>query len=214
MSRRLLPLSGAVSVGLVVLAIGWLGGTDTPGTKDSAATIRSFYLAHHTRQSLAAVVLSVAAAFLVVFAISFWSAGEGRSPWRLLFVLGAVVEATGLLAAATIHLALSEGVHDGVAPAAIQALNALDANDFLPFLIGIALLMAGAAGSLIPLRGAERILGWTALVLAVATLTFTPAAFFGFLASGAWVITASIVLALRAPDQQRPGAVPAQAVTA
>jgi len=214
MARRLLPLSGAVSVGLIVLGIGWLGGTDTPGSKDSAAKISAFYLPHHTRQSLAAVVLCVAAGFLVGFAASFWSAGEIRSPWRLLFVLGATVEATGLLAAASIHLALSEGVHDGVAPAAVQALNALDNNDYLPFLIGVALMMAGAAGSLIPMHGAERMLGWTALVLALAMVTFTPAAFFGFLASGVWVIAASIVLTLRAWEERRTDGVSAQAVTA
>lgn len=204
MSRRLLPLSGGVSVALVAVAFGWLGGTNTPGTKDSAAKITSFYLAHHTRQSLAAVALTLAAGFLVLFAAAAWGTGGKRSPWRLLFVAGAVVEAVGLTTAATVHLALSEGVHDGIAPSAVQALTALDANDFLPFLIGVAIMLAGAAGAMIPMHGVERALGWSALVLAVASLTFTPAAFFAFLGTGVWIVVASVVLSLRAGEEARP----------
>jgi hypothetical protein len=211
MVRRLLPLSGAVSVALFVVALPVLGGTDTPGTKDSAAKVTSFYLEHHVRQSVAAVLLAVAAGFLALFAVSVW---DGASPWRRVFAVGAVVEVTGLLAAATLHLALSEGVHEGIAPAGVQALNALDNNDFLPFLIGVAVMMVGAAGAMIPLRGAERILGWAALVLAVASLTFTPVAFFAYLGSGVWVVATSILLSRRAGAQARPNRPAAQPVTA
>jgi hypothetical protein len=214
MVRRLLPLSGAVSVALFVVALPVLAGTNTPGTKDSAAKVTSFYLEHHTRQSVAAVLLSVAAGFLALFAASVWSAADVTSPWRRVFALGAVIEVTGLLAAATLHLALSEGVHESIAPGAIQALNALDNNDFLPFLIGVAVMMAGAAGAMIPLRGAERVLGWAALALAVASLTFTPAAFFAYLGSGVWILTASILLSRRAGTQTGLAPAAAQPVTA
>lgn len=214
MARRLLPLSGAVSVALFVVALPLLGGTNTPGTKDSAAKVTSFYLEHHARQSVAAVLLSVAAGFLALFAVSVWGAADGASPWRRVFAVGAVIEVTGLLAAASIHLALSEGVHDGIAPGGIQALNALDNNDYLPFLIGVAVMMAGAAGAMIPMRGVERILGWAALVIAVASLTFTPVAFFAYLASGIWIVTASILLSRRAGAHARPDRTAARPVAA
>jgi hypothetical protein len=214
MARRLLPLSGAVSVAIFVVALPVLGGTDTPGTKDSAAKVTSFYLEHHVRQSVAAVLLSVAAGFLALFAVSVWGASDETSPWRRVFAVGAVIEATGLLAAATVHLALSEGVHEGIAPGGIQALNALDNNDFLPFLIGVAVMMAGAAGAMIPLRGADRVLGWAALVLAVASLTFTPVAFFAYLGSGVWIVAASILLSRRAGAQVRPDRTAVRPVTA
>lgn len=214
MARRLLPLSGAVSVAIFVVALPVLGGTETPGTKDSAAKVTSFYLEHHVRQSVAAVLLAVAAGFLALFAVAVWGAADVTSPWRRAFAVGAVIEVTGLLAAATVHLALSEGVHEGIAPGGIQALNALDNNDFLPFLIGVAVMMAGAAGAMIPTRGAERILGWAALVLAIASLTFTPVAFFAYLGSGVWIIVTSILLSRRAGTQARPDRATARPVTA
>ena len=211
MSRRLLPLSGCVSVVLFVLVLSWLAG-NTPGTKDSAAKVTSFYLAHHTRQNVGSVALCIGAVFLVLFAATAWKEVEGGRPWRLVFVSGAAVAAAGFLAAAGIHLALSEGVHARIAPSAVQALNVLDANDYLFFAFGMAIMLLGAAGMLIPRHGVDRVFGWAALVLAVAIAT--PIGFVGFLGSGIWVVVASIVLSVRAGEETRPAAVGANAVTA
>ncbi len=194
MLNRLLPLSGSVFVVLTIVGIGWLGGS-TPGTKDSAAKVTSFYTAHHGRETAAAYVLCAAVAFLVLFAASVWRRTDAGSVWRLVFVAGGAVAAAGFLVAATMHLALSEGVHDGIGPSAAVALTALDANDYLPFGIGIAIMLLGAAGLAIPRRGVERVLGWSALVLAVAS--FTPVGFVAFALAGVWVIATSIVLSLR-----------------
>ena len=210
MLNRLLPLSGSVFVALTVVAFAWLGGS-TPGGKDPAAKVTAFYTAHHGRESAAAYVLCVAAAFLVLFAASVWRRAEA-SVWRFVFVAGGAVASAGFLVGATIHLALSEGVHDGIGPSATLALNALDANDYLPFGIGMAVMLLGAAGLAIPRRGVERVLGWSALVLAVAS--FTPVGFVAFVLSGVWVIATGIVLSLRAAAEMRTGAAPAPAATA
>ncbi len=190
MLKRLLPLSGVVFVGLVAVAFAALGG-NTPDGNASAGKVTSFYLAHNGAQTAAAYVLAVGVGFLALFAVAAWrQAAPGI--WRLLFVTGAAIAAAGFLAASTLHLALSEGVHHHIAPAAAQALNELDAYDFLPFSIGIGIMLLGAAGLGIPQRGLERVLGWSALVLGIGA--FTPLGFFTFLASGVWIVVASIGL--------------------
>jgi hypothetical protein len=198
MLRRLLPLSGIVFVVLVGVAFAALGG-NTPGGGSSAERVTSFYLAHNGREKAAVYVLAIAVGFLALFAAAAWRQAP-PGIWRLLFVTGAAIAAAGFLAAGMLHFALVEGVHNHVSPAAAQALNELDAYDYLPFSIGIGIMLVGAAGLGIPGRGFERVLGWTALVLGIGA--FTPAGFFTFLAAGVWIVAASIALTLQ-DDRER-----------
>ena len=95
-------------------------------------------------------------------------------------------------------------------PATAQALNELDAYDYLPFSIGVGIMLVGAAGLAIPKRGLERVLGWSALVLGLGA--FTPLGFFTFLASGVWIVVASVALTV-ADGRERAGSRPASAET-
>ena len=128
--------------------------------------------------------------------------------WSSLFFGGGMVAVAGFLVGAAIHLALADGAKHGLDPVALQALNAIDNDDFLPFGIGVAIMLLGAAGAMIPQRGVLRWFGWIGLVLGLAS--FTPAGFIGFLGAGIWIIAASIVLFMRggqsAPDAPAPAA--------
>jgi hypothetical protein len=198
MLNRLLPLSGIVFVTLVAVAFAALGG-NTPGGDASAERVTSYYLAHNGAETAAAYVLAIAVGFLALFAVAAWrQAAPGM--WRLLFVTGAAIAAAGFLAAATFHFALTSGVHHHVLPATAQALNELDAYDYLPFSIGVGIMLVGAAGLAIPKRGLERALGWSALVLGIGA--FTPLGFFTFLASGVWIAVASIALTVAGERKQ------------
>jgi hypothetical protein len=196
MLQRLLPLSGIVFVVLVAVSFAALGG-NTPGGGSSAEKLTAFYTTHNGAEKAAVYVLAIGVGFLALFAAAAWrQAAPGV--WRLLLVSGAAIAAAGFLAAATLHFALVEGVHHQIAPGALQALNELDAYDYLPFSIGIGIMLVGAAGLGIPGHGFERVLGWTALLLGLGA--FTPAGFFTFLASGVWIVAASITLTLRSDD--------------
>jgi hypothetical protein len=116
--------------------------------------------------------------------------------WSSTFFGAGILASAGFLVGACIHYALADGAHHGIDPAALQALNALDADDFLAFGIGLAIMMLGAAGALIPRSGALKILGWLALLLGI--VSFTPAGFIGFIGSGIWIIATSIVLFMHA----------------
>ena len=119
-------LSGALFVVLVLVAFLALGG-DTPDGDDSAQKVVSFYSKHETREIIAAVVLGLAGIVLVYFAAMVRERVRDHDRTALpAFAFGAgIVAAGGFLAAAAIHFALADYT-ENIAPAAAQALNALD----------------------------------------------------------------------------------------
>lgn len=196
--QRLAPLSGLVFVGLMAVVLGFAGAT--PGNSDSPAKITSFYLAHHNQQSIISFVLALSVVFLVFFAAAvdrvLRAGGSGEDALgRIVFLAGAALAAAGFIVVSAVHFALSEGVHDHISPVAAQALTALDANDFLIFTSGLGVMLIGVAVRLIPKPVARPWLGWTAFLIGV--VSFTPAAFGAFIASGIWIAAASITLSAR-----------------
>jgi hypothetical protein len=207
--RQVAPLSGVVFVVLAVVAFVVLGGS-TPDIKASPAKITSFYVKHHSKEEAAAHLLAIAVAFLAVFAASCWPLiRDAHRLWSALFFGGGLIAAAGFLVGAGIHLALADGANHHLDPASLQTLNALDSDDYIAFVVGIGIMLLGAAGAMIPLAGALRWLGWIALVLGIAV--FTPAGFIGFIGSAVWIIVVSVVLFLRAAEGVTPAGMPGTA---
>jgi hypothetical protein len=195
-ARRLAPLSGIVAVVLIVIAFGALGQS-TPGIKASPDKVASFYAAHSGREQGASFLIAIATFFLVVYAAALRGRLAGSayagSVWPNVAFAGGILAALGFGVAATIHLALAEGAHHyHLVPSALQALNALDNDSFIPIVAPVAILLLGAAGAWIRGAGAARWLGWIALILGV--LAFTPVGFFAFLAGGIWIAVTSVFL--------------------
>jgi hypothetical protein len=196
-AARYLPLGGVGFVLLVVLAFVALSG-DTPGSEDSAASIRSFYDAHHAREIASALVVAAAAPLLVLFgsslASALWPTEGGRRPfWQIALTAGSGLAGATWILCAAMHFAVADAAHqDGVSGAAVQALNVLDVNSWVAFNSGMGVLMLGAGGALLA-RRVQPVLAWIALVDAI--LLFIPYAdFFGLIASGLWVMGASVLL--------------------
>ena len=117
--RRLLPLSGIVSVVLLVMDIVALGG-DTPESKASAAELSAFYGDENVRQGIAAFLLAATAPFLVLFASALAAhlglGGHQQRPvWERVVLAGAAITAAATVVAALIHFALADGA-DNKAP--------------------------------------------------------------------------------------------------
>jgi hypothetical protein len=194
--KRIAPLAGIVFVVISVVAIAILGG-NTPDGNASPGKVTSFYLDHHGAQAAAAHILPIGTVFLVVFAAGTYAAlpksrGDLAKVGEIVFLIGSAVTAATLLAAASLHLALTEGVHDNISPVATQALNAID-NHNDPLFLSIGILLIGAGAAMIPHRGALRWLGWIALVAGI--VTFTPLGFFALLVGLIWIIATGIFLA-------------------
>jgi hypothetical protein len=200
--RKLLTLSGVVAVVVLMLAFAVSG--DSPGTSADAATVKAFYLDHTTGQQFSAYLLMIAVPFIILFAASaraslIESGDSTRSLWGDTMFAGGAIAGAGFLLTACLSLALAESPKalDG---SAIQALNAFSTYTWAAFTVGIAVLMLGAAGGLIPQRSGLRWLGWAGLALAI--LTFTPAGFVAFAGSGLWVVLTSVALTMRPSTRQ------------
>jgi hypothetical protein len=196
--KRLAPLSGLVFVVLAVIAVVGIGGS-TPGNDASAAKLASFYADNQVRQGLACFILAASVPFLVFFGIALAraaSSSEGPTGfWNQVVVAGTILEAGALLVVVLAHFALVDAANNA-SPGALQALNALDANDWVAFNPALGVLMLGAAGALLT-AGMLRWLGWIALPLGIAL--FIPFAdFFALLAGLLWIAVVGIALARRA----------------
>ncbi len=62
---------------------------------------------------------------------------------------GSAITAAAAVVAAWVHFAHADGAENDASPEALQALNVLDSNVWLPFNSGLGVVMLGAAGLLL-----------------------------------------------------------------
>lgn len=199
--RSATPLRDVTALTGALFVLGALGAFivagNTPDGDASAAVVSAHYADNRTQGIVASIILALAAIPTLAFGARLHEraglvSGAGRTLPNFAFA-ATVVTGAGLLGAAAIHLALSDYARD-LDPAAVQALNALDADSFLLFTTGIATIVL--AGSLIAIR--SRLLpswfGWVGIPVAIAM--FTPVGFFAACVAGAWIIVASVTLAV------------------
>jgi hypothetical protein len=109
-------------------------------------------------------------------------------------LIGSAILATGAAIDATISFALAEAAGD-IDPTAVQALQALWDNDFMPLALGASLFFLATGLAIVRYGGVPTWLGWIAVLLGVVALT--PAGFVTFMVGGLWIIGVSVLLALR-----------------
>jgi hypothetical protein len=192
------PATGLAFVVFAVLSFA-IGG-EPPSTDDPVEEIVDHYLDNQDAVVASAILATVAALLLVFFANylrGVLAAAEGGGP-RLspLVLTGAAVMAVGITIDSTVYLALAESADD-IDPTAVQALQALWDNDFLPIALGTTIFLISAAGSILRTGALPRWLGWVGIALAV--LSFTPIGWVAFLGGGLWVAALAIVLMRRPP---------------
>jgi hypothetical protein len=198
---RVAPLTGLVAVALTVA--GFLLFGDTPALDAPGRQVRSYYDDHQAQVGVSLYLLVLASVFFVFFAAHLARVVRGlpnAGDWLHRVVLaGGVLIAVGFLAGATLTLALLDLADEPTATnAALQALNAVNEDFFIPFVAGMGLMLLAAG--LATVRAADtplpRWLSWAALVIGV--LTFIPwVGYFAFPAAGLWVAVVSVLLARR-----------------
>jgi hypothetical protein len=208
---RWLPLSGLVSVTLIIISVVGLGGS-TPDEGASAAKVQSFYGDGPARQYVATFLLAAAAPFVVAFAVRLaatsWPTDHRRPIWELILVGGGVLFAGAILGTAFVHFALTAAGDKGVSGDAIRILNILDADSWVLFNPALGVMMLGAAGVLLTHVTTTRWMGWAALILGIAL--FVPFAdFFALLLSGVWIVVESVMLYRQSPTATALSAAPA-----
>jgi hypothetical protein len=195
--ERIAALTGVAFV--VVAIIGGIIGGEPPDAESPVQEIVDHYADNKTSIQVGAFVGVAAMVLLVFFGAylrSVLSAAEGRGGiLPALTLVGAAIVAVGFAIDVTITVALTEAVDD-IEPAAVQALQALWDNDFVPIVLGIIVFLIATGLSILRHGALPKWLGWVALVLAV--IGFTPIGFVAFLGTGLWIVIVSVLLAVRA----------------
>jgi hypothetical protein len=193
----LVPLTG---VGFIVFGIvSFIVGGEPKSADKPVREIVNFYV-DNKNSVQAGAFIGVAATVLLVFFGAYLrrflraAAGEGEMLSLVAFI-GVVVVAVGLAIDTTILIALSEAADD-INPVAVQSLQALWDNDFIPLLLGVLLFLWGTGLSVIRTGALPKWLGWLMVVLGVVGVT--PLGFASVIGSAILVLVLSILLSVRA----------------
>lgn len=193
----LVPLTG---VGFVLLGIiSFIVGGEPKSADEPVGEIVDYYV--ENKDSIqASAFIGVAATLLLVFFGAFLrrvlraAAPEGEI-LSLVSFLGLVVVAVGFAIDTTILIALSEAADD-IDPVAVQSLQALWDNDFVPLVLGVLMFLWATGLAVIRTGALPKWLGWVMVVLGV--LGLTPIGFAAAIGAAILVLVTSILLSVRA----------------
>ena len=191
-----IPATGIAFVVLTVVSFALQGSTPDPNK--SGKEVVDFFTDNRSKIMISATLEALGAMFFVFFAANLrraLRAAEGDDGVLSAAVLaGGVIVATGLAADATLIFAIADKVKD-LPPVAVQAMNGVYSDWFLPMAMGGAVFMWSVALSVLRHGALPKWLGWLTLVMAV--LSVTPVGFFVFLALAIWIPLVGILLYLR-----------------
>src|SRR5919106_5587886 len=194
--EMLLPLTGVLFVILLIASFVIAG--EPPDADEDVQEIVDHYVDNDTAIWISSFVFAAAALSLLTFASYlrklFTDAGEAGSILPGLILVGASIVAVGGAIDSTIQIALVEAVED-IEPAAVQALQALWDNDFIPIALGIVTFILYSGLATFRTGALPKWLGW--LAIAIVVVAFPPIGFVAFPATGIWVIIASVLLSVR-----------------
>ncbi len=190
------PLTGVAFVLVAIIAFA-IGG-EPPDAKEPVQEIVGHYVDNKSSVQVSSVLAALAGVLLIFFAAYLSRAlrpPEGRESFLPRLILtGAAITAVGIAIDATIAFALADAA-DEIDPTAVQALQALWDNDFLPIALGTLVFLLATGLSVLIHGGLPRWLGWAAIVLAV--LGATPLGFIAFIGSAIWILVVSVILTRR-----------------
>ena len=193
----LVPLTG---VGFILLGIvSFIVGGEPKSADDPVREIVNYYV-DNKGSIQAAAFIGVAATLLLVFFGAYLrgvlrtAAPEGEILSLVAFA-GLVVVALSFAIDTTILIALSEAAED-IDPVAVQSLQALWDNDFVPLVLGVLMFLFATGLAVIRTGVLPRWLGWVMVVLGVIGLT--PIGFVAAIGAAILVLALSILLSLRA----------------
>ena len=209
--ERLAPLAGVLFLALAVAA--FLLPGEAPGADESTAEVVEFWTDKDTENVISAILGALAGVALVWFggslrdAIARAEGGTGRL--AALTFAGTVIAGVGLMTNSAIQFAAAESAGE-VPDEVTQALAVLWLGFFFPLSGGFALMVLASGLAALRTGVLPRWLGWIQVVAAI--LFFTPAGFFLFLATIAWVAAVGVLLFRRTEAQPPPAVPPGAAV--
>jgi hypothetical protein len=193
----LVPLTGVAF--LVVAIISFIIGGEPKDAGHPAQEIAQWYIDNKDEVVIGAFV-GVGAMVLLVFFGAYLrnvlrAAAGGDDTLSLVSFIGLVLVALGFAIDTTILIALAERADD-IDPAAVQSLQALWDNDFVPIALGVLLFLWATGISVVRTGALPKWLGWIMILFGV--LALTPIGFVSFIGSAVLIVVISIMLSLLA----------------
>jgi hypothetical protein len=203
-SRQLLPLSGVVSVLLILVSFIIVG--ESPDLDAAPSDVVSYYTDNDSSLQFGGALLALGSFFFLLFSTTVTSLlrrDPARGSVAANFSLGGgIVFAVGLTIFAGLGFTAGDAVDD-VGPATLQTLHALEMDMFFTVAVGTAAFLLGTGIGALKTGLLPRWLAWAAIVIGIVALT--PGGFFSFLALGIWTLVASAMLAMREGAAPSPG---------
>jgi hypothetical protein len=186
-------------VAFIVLAvISIIVGGEPKDATHPASEIVDWYIDNKDSVEVSAFIGVAAIALLVFFGAYLRNvlrvAAGGADVLSLVSFIGLVLVAVGIAIDATISLAIAERVDD-IDPIAVQSLQALWDNDFVPIALGTLLFLWATGISVVRSGALPKWIGWIMIALGIVALT--PLGFVSFLGAAVLILVISIMLSLR-----------------
>ena len=199
----LVPLTGILFAVLLIVSFIVQG---SPKSADKPAReVVQWYLDNKDSAEASAFIGTLAAVALVFFGGYLRKVLDGAGTMlSILPLIGLAIVAVGGALDNMLLFAAAERADD-VPPVAIQAIQAIWDNDFLPLFLGVVVFNWSVGLAVLRTGALPKWMGWWGIVFGVVALA-GPIGFIGALGAAVWVILASIVLSMRA---RSPGAAPA-----
>jgi hypothetical protein len=193
--ERFAPLAGVLFVLLVIVAV--IVGGESPSADDSLQTVLEYFEGDKDSAIASSIILALAVVPFLWFAgvlRSVLAAAEGP-PARLANTAwgGAILIALGVTLLSGFAFAAADTVDD-VPPEATQTLSVLQADLFFPVAVGAAVFLLASGLAIVRSGALPAWLGWAGLVLGVAAMTPTPAAFVAIILMLVWIVAISVML--------------------
>ena len=193
----LVPLTGVAFI--VVAIISFIIAGEPKDAGHPAREIADWYIDNKDEVEIGAFI-GVAATVLLVFFGAYLrnvlrAAAGGEDMLSLVSFIGIVLVALGFAIDTTILIALAERADD-IDPIAVQSLQALWDNDFVPIALGMLLFLWATGISVVRTGALPKWIGWIMILLGVVGLT--PIGFVSFIGSAVLILVISILLAVRA----------------
>ncbi len=203
----LIPLTG---VGFLVLGIASFIIAGEPKAADEPVReVVDYYLDNKDAIQYGSIVGMAGVLLLIFFGAYLRRILQAAAPegeiLSLVSFVGLVVMGVGFAIDTTILFALAEAADD-INPIAVQSLQALWDNDFVPILFGVLMFLWATGISVIKYGALPKWMGWVMIVFGVAALT--PIGFVSFLGTALIVLVLSILLSVRARSAPGNGMTP------
>ena len=168
------PLTGVLFI-VVLIASFAIGGEPPDASEDSIQEVIDFYSDNEDSVFIGGAMQAIAGALLIFFGGYLYKRlrAAGAEGSAAVVFAGLIALAVGIALDGTISITLTELVNgdEEASEGAVQALNVLWNNDFLPLALGMIVFLWGTGVAIVRHGGLPTWMGWVAIVAGITAIS-------------------------------------------